>query len=1218
MECSNNRSRLCVSKSGEIHLDRNATPTGNLVSKSALVRRCRLFASLLRQTIVPIQLRLLVLLLALLQPSTGLVSHALAQTPQPFTTNGAQPSAAPNPIPQPPANVGFNLQPPNSTSELPNAWTLEAIENRLTQLQANTELDTKIKETLIELYRQLAVETKAFADVEKVRQEWTTFAEQAPLAIAAEKERLALAKAAAEIAPSTSNSNLNLGIELAELERKLQTLQSELQSVNSQRSKAEETINQRDKRRKEFPTLLATLREKIDQLDRSTNTPPNEALHPLIREAQIALLKVQRERAIAERLSIEQEQRAYDAENELWPIRRDEAQQRETLLKTETQRLSDVINKRRKLGIELALAEAKSLRDSSPPVLHSLAESLLARAQSWLELTRKRATLQSELAAAKLQFEQWNDRFQRMESRIKPQPGQDLGGFNSWVGLILREQRKELPEPDLLRAQIRKHQNEMQIADSLIFDLEDRRADLTAIERDKNLIFAEIHGEPEEINDNIVLQTSEILEKESRMLSGMRAETDGYYNELLQLADSKEQLARLSEQYRNFIDQHILWIRSSETLDKSDFKNAWQAFQFFVDYRNWYAVGTHCLDDFRAQPWLYVIIFSLVFALLVYQSRMRRLLSNLGEQVNKRANNSFLPTLRAVVLTILIAAPFPIVLAFMGLRLRTANLDSVFVSSLGVGLLAGSRFLASLELLRQICRPMGLAICHLHWPKVGTDLLRANLRWWLDLGIPLVVAIVFFDELASSRRDESIGRMLFIVLMILLSIFLARVFRLNGGVLTQFLSEHRGGWTDRLKYLWYPTMVVAPILLACLSFIGFHYTAERIALTLHASMWTLVGLIVVHGLLMRWLLLSRRKLMIQQAKQRLEEAAKKDPQSLASLPIEESTVDIATINDQTRRLVTSCVFVMAIIGIGIVWKGILPALSILESVTLWTVDGTTPEERVAITLANIVIAIPAVVLTIIASRNLPGLMEIALLQNLPLDKAMRYAITSISSYAILILGVVVVLASLGLRWSSIQWLVAALGVGLGFGLQEIFANFVCGLIVLFEQPIRVGDVITIGDTSGVVSKIRMRSTTIVNWDRKELIVPNKDLVTGRILNWTLSDATNRLVLQVGVAYGSDTEEVTKLLEEIVRSHPNILRDPEPTVTFEAFADSALTFTIRGFVADVAARLPTTHDLHTTIYQRFGEHQISISYPQRDLHIRSLPPEFWEIRKSSGR
>lgn len=1143
------------------------------------------------------------------------------QPGQGFLTGGqVEPPTAGGP--QPPAAVGFNVGPNGqgqvqagdpASAPAPDVWSAEAIQNRIAQIQASAELDAKLKESLLELYKQISVDIKAIADFEKLRKDWTASAEQAPLATASAKDRLQMSKLAAERVANLPPNLLSFGTELSELERQLQALQSELQTATQQRSKAEETINQRDKRRKEFPGLLAALREKIESLDREKATPPAATADPLLRETELAWKRFQRERTMAEIASIEQEQRAYDAESELWPTRRDEAQQRMNQLQVEVQRLTDVINKRRTLGIELALAEAEMLKENSPPILHAMADRLLDRAQKWLELTRKRANLQQDISNSKLEFEQWNERFQRMSARIKPQSGPDLGGFNSWVGLMLREQRKDLPDPSELRAQIRKHQNEMQLADSLIFDLEDRRANLEAVQRDRALIYGEIEASTtSQITDQDLAQTQEMLEKESKVLSGMRAEADAYYNDLLQLADGKERLARLSEQYRTFIDQHILWIRSSENLDKSDFKSAWQAFQYLVDFRNWKVVLDYVYQDFRGQPWWYVIVSAAVIGLLVYQSRFRRQLIALNEQVNRRANVSFTPTFQALLLTLLVAAPFPLLLVFLGMRLSGAGNQLPFVSALGMGLLAGGRFLASLELLRQISRPNGLGIGHLHWPKQGTDLLRTHLRWWLDLGIPLVIGIVMFDELASSRRDESIGRMLFIVLMFLLSIFLSQVFRLNGGILATFLEEHRGGWIDRLKLVWFPLMVLTPIALAGLSFIGFHYTAERIALSLHTTMWSLVGLIVTHGLLMRWLLLSRRKLMIQQAKQRLEEAAKKDPQSIGSLPLEEQNVDIAAINDQTQRLVTSSLFVIGLIAIGIIWKSILPAVSLLDSVTLWTVDGVTPEDRIAITLANVVIAIPIVVLTVIASRNLPGLLEIALLQNLPLDKAIRYAITSISSYAILILGVVVVLGSLGLRWASIQWLVAALGVGLGFGLQEIFANFVCGLIVLFEQPIRVGDVITIGDTTGMVSKIRMRSTTIVNWDRKELIVPNKDLITGRILNWTLTDGTNRLVMQVGVAYGSDVELVFKLLQDIVRSHSNVLRDPEATVTFEAFADSSLTFTIRAFLADVSFRLPTTHDLHNEIYKAFARHNISIAIPQRDLHIRSMPPEFYSL------
>jgi potassium efflux system protein len=322
----------------------------------------------------------------------------------------------------------------------------------------------------------------------------------------------------------------------------------------------------------------------------------------------------------------------------------------------------------------------------------------------------------------------------------------------------------------------------------------------------------------------------------------------------------------------------------------------------------------------------------------------------------------------------------------------------------------------------------------------------------------------------------------------------------------------------------------------------------------------------------------------------------------------ETGSDLSQINAQTIRLVSSTLIVAAVMAIAFIWSSVLPAVGALDSVTLWTVSGATPEEKLPVTLASLLLAIPAAIMTVVAAKNLPGLLEIALLQHLPIENAVRYAITSISRYTILILGIAMTFNSLGVRWASIQWLVAALGVGLGFGLQEIFANFVSGLILLFEQPVRVGDVITIGDTTGTVSKIRMRATTVMNFDQQELVIPNKDLITGRLLNWTLSDATNRLVLEVGVAYGTDVTRACQILREICHSHPNVLKNPEPTAFFDFMADSQMTIKVRVFLASLDLRLPTRHEILTQIQDRFLAEGIQIPFPQRELHIRSLPPE----------
>ena len=275
------------------------------------------------------------------------------------------------------------------------------------------------------------------------------------------------------------------------------------------------------------------------------------------------------------------------------------------------------------------------------------------------------------------------------------------------------------------------------------------------------------------------------------------------------------------------------------------------------------------------------------------------------------------------------------------------------------------------------------------------------------------------------------------------------------------------------------------------------------------------------------------------------------------------------------------------------------------------VDGTLVRQQVPqsvpTTLRHGLIAAVLLLVTFTLGKNLPALLEITLLNQLPFDKGGRHAISVIMHYSVALTGVLLACRTLNIDWSSIQWLAAGITVGLGFGLQEIFANFVSGLILLFERPIRVGDIITLGDVTGSVTNIRIRATTVTNWDRKELIVPNKELVTGRLLNWTLSDTTNRIVIEVGLAYHTETERARQILLATVREHPNVLKDPEPNVTFEGFGDSTLTFVVRAYVATMDVRLQTIHELHTRIFQRLQEAQIEIAFPQRDVNLRLQPP-----------
>jgi potassium efflux system protein len=321
------------------------------------------------------------------------------------------------------------------------------------------------------------------------------------------------------------------------------------------------------------------------------------------------------------------------------------------------------------------------------------------------------------------------------------------------------------------------------------------------------------------------------------------------------------------------------------------------------------------------------------------------------------------------------------------------------------------------------------------------------------------------------------------------------------------------------------------------------------------------------------------------------------------------------------RLIKSA-YVVSIAAVGyFIWVSDLPALSILDDKTLWEITDSRQIERtvpdseevtviteqvvVPITLRDLAVSMFIVIVTFIAVQNLPGLMEILLLQRLSLIAGERYAIKSIIGYVLTVAGGIWAFTLLGLSWTKIQWLVAAVGLGLGFGLQEIFANLVSGLIILFERPIRVGDTVTVGDISGTVSRIRIRATWITAFNRQELIVPNKEFVTGRLVNWTLSDQILRVDIPVGIAYGSDTELARRLMLEVARAHPEVLADPEPIVYFQGFGDSSLNFELRVHSPNIDNFMPIKDAMHTGIDRAFREHGLEIPFPQRDLHVRSI-------------
>lgn len=249
-------------------------------------------------------------------------------------------------------------------------------------------------------------------------------------------------------------------------------------------------------------------------------------------------------------------------------------------------------------------------------------------------------------------------------------------------------------------------------------------------------------------------------------------------------------------------------------------------------------------------------------------------------------------------------------------------------------------------------------------------------------------------------------------------------------------------------------------------------------------------------------------------------------------------------------------------------------------------------------------AVGMFILSLILSKLLQGLLKRRVMPRLKLDRGIEFALLRFIHYAILGLGIYVSLQTVGLDLTVLAGFLALLGVGIGFGLQNITSNFISGIILLLERPVKIGDRITVDDMIGDVQRINLRTTLINTLDNISVIVPNAKLLENNVVNWSYGDRRVRVHVPVGVAYGSDMELVRRLLLQVAEEHEHVLKDPPAKVFFEEFGDSSLNVDLRVWLGDSLHQPSTKSDLNFAIDKIFRENDVEIPFPQRDLHIIS--------------
>ena len=977
----------------------------------------------------------------------------------------------------------------------------------------------------------------------------------------------------------------------AKIEELLRTLDKDLLTTTTQANKIQQQLNARRTETKSLPVQIAQAEEELSSL-----VPPEETAesNPVLTAALKQATVAKREKLETSLELFRQKIVTYDAEASVLPLEKAALDKRGVALSKTITDVTAWVTRRHTDEIKTQITNYRSTINETNFNDQNEYEHFIELLDLWPVTVASAESWSTQLLSLKEKTNSLRDDLQETTSLVESDRATG-SGLSRTAGYLLRRKHVMLNRERAMLNQSYSQGNAVDNAQDILGDID------TELDKVEQLLNSA--NDPEQ---------TKALAARKKILRAMSLDIDRCLVDILIPSGvTLDQLSHIIDEYQHLIDTNLLWVRSDKPVRLSDVTRLLTVARQF-EAQPIAMVATSFWTNVKARPYLATAFVLLTLALaLSYRLFIRRITALSGSLSGSNAMRLW-PTIQGVCYTICAALPVWLALTaiswFLGHYAEPESTESSFANAVGVTALV---FLP-LEILRQLIRPHGIATAHFGWPQLVIKPLGQAVRRFGWIGLTLVFLATFLLlERYVHREISALARIVFATLMIFIASTLWKLLGLKSGVVAGLEATQPDSLLAKLTWIWRPLLIATPIFLAGLSLSGYAYAAGQLTISLYQTIWLAVAASVLQGIAERWLLVSKRRIALRQLKEQVAIKEQAEASGAKAENLDVNQMKLSAIDQQTHRLINAFVIIVLFFGLIWIWGPVLPALSFLDSIVLW--QETAPDGTIVSTVAlsNVLIALPTLLITFVLVRNTPGLLEALILQRLPLDNAARYAMNTLISYIFAFCGVIVVAGTLGLRWSSVQWLAAGLSVGLGFGLQEVVANFVCGLIVLFEQPIRVGDVVTIDTVTGIVSRIRMRATTVTTYDRQEFVIPNKDLITGRVINWTLSDSVNRSLVRVGVAYGTDTRRVGALLKEICHQTPHILKEPAPIITFDEFGDSTLNFAVRFYLASLDNRFATVNELHNAIAERFAEENIEIAFPQMDVHMKSdtseIPP-----------
>jgi potassium efflux system protein len=1114
----------------------------------------------------------------------------------------------------------------SATSAIPSipaegSVTAEQLDSAISAIESREDLDEETRGQVIALLRdaQAQIGNKASAEAAAA-----AFAEALHTAPDETGKLRAELDEEARLPPTPEGLRIDPDVPLEELDQALTRELAEVASREAGLAELESQIKDQENRPTKARERINELRSSRDELSSAIDAAPPVGELALLTDARKLSAEIRRDAQNAEFARLEQELLSHSVRLALLKAQRDVAARDLAYEQQVAAVLQSIVNEKRHSAAAQAqenAALAELAAEGKHPAVRALAQGNAELTRELPEVAASIERVTKGLAATEEQARSIEESLARSRQRL------EVGGVSQVIGRLFIEEREGLPKLSQYRSEVRKRQSALADIGLAQVRIEEQQRDLARLDAAVELAMADVaDDEIDEGELGHIRAEVEILLQDRRDLLQQAGNTYTSYLRLLGDLDiAQRRLLQVAEDYKEFLDQHLVWIPSAPLFGFSDLQDVPVAVAWVLSPTSWTATVAAIIDTLLDNLLIALGVLLLLALVVATRRPLKRWTASLNDRVGRLSTDHIGLTLGSMAIAAAWALPIPLALTVAGGLLVVSPSHSEFTHSVSTSLFAVAPFLYNLSLIRLLCVENGVMQHHFGVREQYLTVMRRQLSRLIVIAAPVLFFTVLLYSSPIPAHRDSLARIGFVAIMLVLSISLRPLVHPRTGVFASYYERNPGTWTSRLRWLWHGIFVGAPLLLALASLVGYMYTAGMLTRHLIDTFWLVLGIIVANLVVMRWLALARRKIEWQQALEerearKAEQSAELEPDAEAEPPqLQGKPLDLDAVDQQTRRLAHAGLSFVGIVAAWGIWSEVVPALGILQKVSLWScafiVDGG--QTLSPVTLADLLLAVVVIAVTYVASRNLPGLMEIAVLRHLELQPGSRYTINTLIRYALITTGAIAVLNIIGLNWSKIQWLVAALSVGLGFGLQEIVANFFSGLIILFERPVRVGDTVTVGQLTGTVSRMRIRATTITDWDRKEIIVPNKEFITAQVINWTLSDPITRIVVPVGISYGSDYKLASQVMLDTLRRMPLVLDEPEPQVYFMGFGDSSLDFLLHVYSRQLADRLPLMHAVHGEIFTALRENGIEIPFPQRDLHLRSVAGDIKGIGKQDA-